>query len=545
MSAPPVIKSALKVFFCRNLCTSPLVVLLLSGCVGSYVGKSRLKTIGNYEAELRQIENTELSDLSSEIPTPIESFEDADPLAPPAGSGQEIMAAKANEPFELSLEKAKQLALRHNLGLQAMLVEPNLVSQKISIEKSRFDATFATSTGVEENPLAGLQDYYSAFNGLVLNLPTGGQIAIGQAYSAQNFGSWFSHNASAYNELKIDQPLLVGAGTTIATAPILMAQLQTNRSEAQTKLSMIELLAQVEIAYWQLEASKRERIIHENQVKIAETQLANARQLVEARIFTQAELIRASAGLLARKEALIVSTTAVRLLERRLKTLLQAPQLPINQQTALNCTTQWNTDGVKLDATRLCLMAENQRMELMNIELELLINDVNRKLAKNSRFPNLQMNMRLRDHFEGPSVDNEDYFVGASLSYPFGNRQSKALREANRLERIKLLASENDSKIRIHNEVLNAIDRLDRDWNRIIASTRAALAAQQAFQAELEQNVAGRRTSTEVLEAAKFMADAEIQVIRSMADYAISQVEIALATGTILGASQVQWQPAQ
>ena len=77
------------------------------------VGKSRLKTIGNYEAELRQIENTELSDLSSEIPTPIESFEDADPLAPPAGSGQEIMAG-ANEPFELSLEKAKQLALRHN-----------------------------------------------------------------------------------------------------------------------------------------------------------------------------------------------------------------------------------------------------------------------------------------------------------------------------------------------------------------------------------------------------------------------------------------------
>ena len=44
-------------------------------------------------------------------------------------------------------------------------------------------------------------------------------------------------------------------------------------SEAQAKINMIRLLAEVEIAYWQLDATQRELIIHKNQVKLAQTQL--------------------------------------------------------------------------------------------------------------------------------------------------------------------------------------------------------------------------------------------------------------------------------
>ncbi len=100
-------------------------------------------------------------------------------------------------------------------------------------------------------------------------------------------------------------------------------------------------------------------------------------------------------------------------------------------------------------------------------------------------------------------------------------------------------------QIRIRKEVLDAVDQLERDWNRIIAAMDAAEGALEAYEAEVEQNFAGRRTSTEVLEASLYMAQAESRVVRALADYAMSKVYIALSTGTMLGFSNIVWEPVE
>ena len=98
-------------------------------------------------------------------------------------------------------------------------------------------------------------------------------------------------------------------------------------------------------------------------------------------------------------------------------------------------------------------------------------------------------------------------------------------------------------EIRIRKEVLDAVDQLERDWNRIVAAMDAAQGAMEAYEAEVEQNFAGRRTSTEVLEASQNLAQAESRVVRALADYAMSKVYIALSTGTMLGFSNIVWEP--
>jgi len=46
-----------------------------------------------------------------------------------------------------------------------------------------------------------------------------------------------------------------------------------------------------------------------------------------------------------------------------------------------------------------------------------------------------------------------------------------------------------------------------------------------------------------VLDAAASLADAQLAEIRALADYQIAMVDIAFATGTLLGHAQIDWQP--
>jgi outer membrane protein TolC len=61
--------------------------------------------------------------------------------------------------------------------------------------------------------------------------------------------------------------------------------------------------------------------------------------------------------------------------------------------------------------------------------------------------------------------------------------------------------------------------------------------------AEIRQFDQGLRTSTEVLDAQTKLANARSAEIAAVADYQISQINVAFATGTLLGADNVIWTP--
>jgi outer membrane protein len=55
----------------------------------------------------------------------------------------------------------------------------------------------------------------------------------------------------------------------------------------------------------------------------------------------------------------------------------------------------------------------------------------------------------------------------------------------------------------------------------------------------------GVRTSTEVIDQQTRLANAKLSEVSAVTDYQIAQVDIAFATGTVLGASRVSWEPAR
>ena len=78
---------------------------------------------------------------------------------------------------------------------------------------------------------------------------------------------------------------------------------------------------------------------------------------------------------------------------------------------------------------------------------------------------------------------------------------------------------------------------------RILAARQSVILNTRTFEAEQRQFNVGARTSTDVLNAAATLAEAQFAEARALADYQIAQVELARATGTLLGAAKVRWEP--
>ncbi|MBT8486322.1 MAG: TolC family protein, partial [Phycisphaerae bacterium] len=111
------------------------------------------------------------------------------------------------------------------------------------------------------------------------------------------------------------------------------------------------------------------------------------------------------------------------------------------------------------------------------------------------------------------------------------------------LQRLQRLATRDLREQAIRQEVFDAVDELSQNWQRIIAARQEAILAGRTYEAEQRQFDVGARTSTDVLDAASRLAEAQTREIVALTDYQITQVDIAFATGTLLGYGRVQWDP--
>ncbi len=137
----------------------------------------------------------------------------------------------------------------------------------------------------------------------------------------------------------------------------------------------------------------------------------------------------------------------------------------------------------------------------------------------------------------------EDHRLGLQLLVPLGNEAAKSRLRQAFYQRRQRLATRDNRRALIEIEVLNAIDQLEANWQRILASRQNAILAGRLFKAEQRQFELGLRTSTDVLDAQTKFADAQRAEILALAEYQIALVDLGYATGTLLGAAKVQWEP--
>ncbi|MEM9414111.1 MAG: TolC family protein [Planctomycetota bacterium] len=521
---------------------------LLSGCVHDPFADSPLTSDGMRD-RLRRID-----------PVRLENYE-ADADDAPA---RDEPAAPPPVEMEITLEQCRAWALEHNLDLQVALVDPAIAEAGVTEAEARFEALFFGSINYADNesPTASNLEggeTTSASTNLGVRVPTraGGTVTVdftGSRFETDNQFSTLNPSFTSDMRISLSQNLLRNAGVRVNAAPIQIARLSAQQSNARTKLEVIRALTAVDRLYWRLYAAQRELEVRQQQHELAMAQLERAKRLVENGDAAEIEIMRAESGVADGLEAIIVAENQVRQRERDLKRLLNMPELPMRGPTALIPLTPANPVAYDLPEDALLADAMAGRLELLEIELALAQDALNIEVARNGTLPLAAFEYRytrngLGDDFgDAFRQDYEENFDGHTLGLrfevPLGNQAAKAALTRALLTRLQRLATRQQREAQIRQEVLDAVDTLDAAWQRVLASRQSAILAARVLAAEQRQFDQGLNTSTDVQDAQTRLADAQSSEVRALVDYQIAQIDLAFATGTVLGATQVRWEPA-
>ncbi|MHC4324437.1 MAG: TolC family protein [Planctomycetota bacterium] len=499
----------------------------------------------------RQIETLELHEADDQEKAPVD-MNDATEAQP--------------KELELTLEQCRALTLQNNLTLKVQLINPSVAAERVSQQEAQFEAAFYsnltysksdTPTASFLDEISGSQVDYTAANlGVQVPLRTGGTVTFDLADSRLKTGSPYSvFDPSFSSDLSasISQPLLRGAGKRASTYAIRIAEYDRQITDARTKLEVIRIIANVDRVYWRLYAAMRELDVRKKQYDHARALYEQAGRFVAAGDKPQIEVIRTEAGVAQQLEAIILAENNVRDRERDLKRTLNKTGMSMQGPTLVIPATEPDPVRYELDKKQLLATAMNNRMEMLELELQIAEDFETIDFMRNQSLPLVTMDYRYNMNGLGGSRDDsydllfnkrfEDHRVGLQLLVPLGNEAAKSQLRQAFYQRRQRLSSRDNREALIELEVLNAVDQLEANWQRVLASRQRAILDGRLFEAEKRQFELGLDTSTEVLNAQAIYADAYRAEILALVEYQIALVDLAYATGTLLGAAKVRWEP--
>ncbi len=467
------------------------------------------------------------------------------------------------EKYELRLEDARAAVLANNLDLRVALVEPIIQGQNVQEEEAKFEAVFKpfldyrnTNNPTLDVTAANKQRSTTIGAGVDVPLRSGGRASVNYALSRSETDNPFFTFPESYNsnvEFSLSQPLLRGAGRRASTYSIRIAGLDLSIAESRTKLEVIRQVAAADRAYWRLYAVRQALEVRQKQYEVAQSQLERAQRRFRAGDAPELEVTRAQSGAAAQLEQIILAEKAVLDQQRELKRLLNIAGLEMESRTLVVPTSVPDPVRYAFDGPELAALGVSNRMEMLELELRLAQDYSTIEFNKNQALPLLALDFAYRvpglgsdfadanDQLAG--TDFHDWRVGLAGEVPIGNEAAKARVQQAILRRLQRLSSKEARASAIRQEVLAAVDQVEASWQRILAAQQSVILAARTLEGEQRQFDAGARTSTDVLDAAARLADAQTSEVRALADYQIAQIDLAFATGTLAGAAKVDWSP--
>src|SRR6185436_13118887 len=290
---------------------------------------------------------------------------------------------------------------QNNLDLKVDLLNPTIARESVKEAEAQFESLFfadASYTKADQPTASSLDSsQFEGFNvtpGIRIPLRTGGTIQFSVPMSRSETNNDFATLNPSYTanySASITHPLLRGAGFGVNAQPIRIAFYAFQQSEARTKLEVIRVLAAADRVYWRLYAARRELEVRKSEYDLAVAQLERARRQVRAGTAADPEIVRAESGVADSLEAIINAENAVRDRQRDIKRILNQPGLEMETETIVIPATKPGALFYKLNPDHVVRVALQQRMEMLETELQIAQNTSDIDVARNDLLPLVNM----------------------------------------------------------------------------------------------------------------------------------------------------------
>ena len=492
-----------------------------------------------------------------------------------------IEKAEQKEFSSLTIANIRALTLKNNLDLKIAEIDPKIASTQVSEEEAKFDdlifakakygrkdtpkqnldvVTFTPTSGSsllknETDKLTAIEQLTQVLDmeaGVVIPLRTGAKVTLSSPFDEKKqFKGVQSTQYQNALRFSISQPLLRDGGIDANVAGIRIAKYEQQAIDVKTRLQAIRVLAVTERAYWQVYQAWGELDVRHQQYENAVDNLEMVKKRVANGMTAAIETNRADIGVAERREALITANTTLKIRQRQLKLLLNDAQYPLDSKTLIVPQTTPMLLHFDFEREELVQKALSGRLELLELELKLAADLTKIDYLKNQTLPLFMLDYnygslgRDTDSFDGAfnqSIDGiySDWSVGMRVEIPLSNELRKSKLERAVQERLQRLSTQQLRELTVKREIYDALDTTEQNWQRILAARQNVILAGLNYDAELKQFREGLRTMTEVLETLTRLGDAQLREVRAISDYQVSLIDLAFATGTLLGYSHVK-----
>ena len=484
------------------------------------------------------------------------------------------------ESVELTLANIRALALENNLDLKIAEIDPKIAATQVSEEEAKFDDlifakakygsknmpsqnldvvkfTPTTENGLLKNEvdkltaIPQLTQVLEMEAGIVIPLRTGAKVTLSSPFDEKKQFKGVP-SAQYQNALRfsVSQPLLRDGGIDTNVAGIRIAKYEQQIIDVKTRLQSIRVLASIERAYWSIYMAWGELDVRRQQYENASDNLAMVKKRVANGLTAAVEINRAEIGVAERRESLITANTTLKIRQRQLKLLLNDTNLSVDSQILIVPKTSPTLLHFDFDRNELVQKALTGRLELLELELKLAADLTKIDYLKNQTLPMFMLDYNYgslgRDTQSLDSAFTQtlegnysDWSVGMRMEIPLSNELRKSKLERAVQERIQRLSTQQLRELNVKREIYDALDTTEQNWQRILAARQNVILAGLNYDAELKQFREGLRTMTEVLETLTRLGDAQLREVRAISDYQVSLVDLAFATGTLLGHNHV------
>jgi len=477
-----------------------------------------------------------------------------------------IAAQVGRETLRLTLAEAIGIALQQNPDVLIASYEPLMADADEFTAKGEFDPIWQTNFNFLRAQ-AALSQQQIAFGGIsaidqyqtTFDSSVSGRLHTGTVY---NFAFNINREESTFGRFITDyqsqgvftlsQPLLRGFGRDVNRVRILAARNNIVAGEEQFRLTIMNTVAEVIKAYWDLVGAIEGVAVREESLANAERLYTIADTRREIGTAADIEVLQSKAGVATRQSDLVAARSAVSDASSRLKLILgltdgqyfsKAMIVPIDRPN-LDELEIYDIDTLESNLDKSVEAALVKRPEIKIAELQINNASLDERRARNEMLPQFDVNWSYGQGGRAPNSresirgiqrgDDFFYSYGFQASVPLRNRAARGQHTRARLMKEQTEMRLEQTRHNIMFSVHLALQQVVTN-SILVESNRQATRLQEAnVIAEENRLRLGVSTPWQVLQVQEELTMAQTQRLQAQIAYEKALVDLELAEGALL-----------
>jgi outer membrane protein len=505
----------------------------------------------------------------------------ARPLPPLPNLGR--IGVTSDNTVAMTLTDAIRLALRNNNDIEVARDDVRYAETQLRAFEGVYDPVFSVTPQIDrrvtpiQNIFSGAPSgklstsVFTLSPAITKSFRTGGGTYDLTFSNTRNTTSATSSTLNPFYSsnlaLTIVQPLWRNRSMDSNRRNIRIQKKRIEQSDADFRLRTIDVISQVQSAYWDLLFAKRDQQVQLDNMNLSRENLRQIEAQIAAGAKAPLDRAEVLTELANRESALLTATQNVTTAENRLK------QLILKDPTA----SQWSaeitpTDIPVIDTTPVSLIdalteARRNRPELARLVMQRAINEIDLKYFRNQTKPQIDLQATIastglagspcvpdptigkvcagtppdfliggygKDLSNLSKFQTRNITVGVAIQFPLHNTTAKANLAGALIQKEQLDATVRSQEQVIEVDVRNSAQAVESARLRVLAAREARKNAEIQLEGEQRLYSVGRSTTYILIQRQNALANARAQEVQTETDYAKALASLQRATSTTL-----------